>query len=117
MGATAHINSPSGGMGMNGGLHHAHNLTDKLNQIWLSEVECIYPDLLGLYSRQRKPIAEEQIIKLADENRKRMTEKNHEKRRKSLDDLLEISSDPVKCRAFLLKSSMFEGLRQASLIE
>ena len=116
-GDAAHINSPSGGMGMNGGLHDAHNLTEKLNQIWLSEDEYIYFDLLGLYSRQRKPIAEEQIIKQADENRKRMTEKNHEKRRKSLDELLDISSDPVKCRAFLLKSSMFEGLRQASLIE
>jgi 3-(3-hydroxy-phenyl)propionate hydroxylase len=116
-GDAAHINSPSGGMGMNGGIHDAHNLTDKLNQIWFSEDEKIYRDLFDLYSRQRKPIAELQIIKQADENRKRMTEKNKEKRQKSLDELREISNDPVKCKAFLMKSSMFEGLLQASLIE
>ena len=115
-GDAAHINSPSGGMGMNGGLHDAHNLTEKLNAIWLSKDQKKYSDLLGLYSRQRRPIAEQQIIKQADENRRRMTEKNHDNRQKSLDELRKISSDPVMCKAFLLKSSMFEGLRQASNI-
>jgi len=115
-GDAAHINSPSGGMGMNGGLHDAHNLTEKLNVIWLSKDQKKYSDLLGLYSRQRRPIAEQQIIKQADENRRRMTEKNHDNRQKSLDELRKISNDPVKCKAFLLKSSMFEGLRQASNI-
>jgi 3-(3-hydroxy-phenyl)propionate hydroxylase len=115
-GDAAHINSPSGGMGMNGGLHDAHNLTEKLNVIWLSKDQKKYSDLLGLYSRQRRPIAEQQIIKQADENRRRMTEKNHDNRQKSLDELRKISNDPGKCKAFLLKSSMFEGLRQASNI-
>ena len=116
-GDAAHINSPSGGMGMNGGLHDAQNLTEKLNEIWRSKDHKSYLDILALYSRQRRPIAEQQIIKQADENRKRMTEKNHNKRQRSLDKLREISNDPEKCRAFLMKSSMFEGLRQASNID
>ena len=116
-GDAAHINSPSGGMGMNGGLHDAQNLTEKLNEIWRSKDHKSYLDLLALYSRQRRPIAEQQIIKQADENRKRMTEKNHNKRQRSLDKLREISNDSEKCKAFLMKSSMFEGLRQASNID
>jgi len=116
-GDAAHVNSPSGGMGMNGGLHDAHSLTEKLNQIWLGADENNYSELLGLYSRQRKPIAEQQIIKQADENRKRMTEKDHEKRRKLLEEMRKVSADPKKCRAFLLKSSMFEGLREAANIK
>ena len=116
-GDAAHINSPSGGMGMNGGLHDAQNLTENLNEIWRSKDHKCYLDLLALYSRQRRPIAEQQIIKQADENRKRMTEKNHNKRQISLDKLREISNDFEKCKAFLMKSSMFEGLRQASNID
>ena len=112
-GDAAHLNSPSGGMGMNGGLHDAQSLTEKLNDIWQGGD---YVRLLDLYSRQRKPIAEQQIIKQADENRKRMTEKNFEKRRQSLDEMQAIVDDPIKCKAYLMKSSMFEGLRQAALI-
>ena len=115
-GDAAHINSPSGGMGMNGGLHDAHNLTEKIHEIWQSANIDNYAHFLSLYSRQRRPIAEEQIIKQADENRKRMTEKNHNKRSRSLEHLRAISEDYDKCRAFLLKSSMFEGLRQAHCI-
>ena len=58
----------------------------------------------------------EQIIKQADENRKRMTEKNYQKRQKSLEALQVIEKDPLMCKAFLMKSSMFEGLRKAEEI-
>jgi 3-(3-hydroxy-phenyl)propionate hydroxylase len=112
-GDAAHVNSPSGGMGMNGGLHDAHNLTEKLNNIFLSKEDDAFEGLLDLYSRQRKPIAEEQIIKQADENRKRMTEKSDEKRNISLLEMRTIVEDPKRCKAFLMKSSMFEGLRRA----
>ena len=101
---------------MNGGLHDAHNLTEKLNEIFFDDKNKNYSHLLDLYSRQRKPIAEQQIIKQADENRKRMTEKSHDRRKKYLDELRAITSDPIKCKDFLMKSSMFEGLRQASEI-
>jgi 2-polyprenyl-6-methoxyphenol hydroxylase-like FAD-dependent oxidoreductase len=112
-GDAAHLNSPSGGMGMNGGLHDAQNLTEKLNKIWQG---ADHAPIFDLYSRQRKPIAEQQIIKQADENRKRMTEKDHGKRRQSLDEMRAIADDPVKCKAYLMKSSMFEGLQQAANI-
>jgi 2-polyprenyl-6-methoxyphenol hydroxylase-like FAD-dependent oxidoreductase len=112
-GDAAHLNSPSGGMGMNGGLHDAHSVTEKIDKIWQG---ADYAALFDLYSRQRKPIAEEQIIKQADQNRKRMTEKDPTKRKQSLAEMQAIANDPAKCKAFLMKSSMFEGLAQAASI-
>ena len=112
-GDAAHLNSPTGGMGMNGGLHDAHNLTEKLNDIWHRNGD---QSLLALYSRQRKPIAEQEIIQQADRNRKRMTEKDPEKRRASLKELQETTSNPEKLRAYLMKSSMYDGLAAAAAI-
>jgi 3-(3-hydroxy-phenyl)propionate hydroxylase len=110
-GDAAHLNSPSGGMGMNGGLHDAHNLTEKIDEIWQG---ADYAELFDLYSRQRQPIAEEQILKQADQNRKRMTEKDPSKRRQSLDEMRAITEDPVRYKSFLMKSSMIEGIRRAA---
>jgi 2-polyprenyl-6-methoxyphenol hydroxylase-like FAD-dependent oxidoreductase len=112
-GDAAHLNSPTGGMGMNGGLHDAHNLTEKLNTIWHVGGDL---SLLSLYSRQRKPIAEREIIQQADRNRRRMTEKDPEKRRAHLQELQATVSDPDKLRAYLMKSSMYDGLAAAAAI-
>jgi len=112
-GDAAHLNSPTGGMGMNGGLHDAHNLTEKINEIWHDGGEL---SLLSLYSRQRKPIAEREIIQQADRNRKRMTERDPEKRQASLAELQDTTSDPVKLKAYLMKSSMYDGLAAAAAI-
>jgi 3-(3-hydroxy-phenyl)propionate hydroxylase len=109
-GDAAHLNSPSGGMGMNGGLHDAHNLTEKLNDIWRGGDLA----LLDLYSRQRHPVAKNQIIEQADQNRKRMTEKSPQKRREHFAALEAIAADDDKCRAFLIRSSMIEGLEMAA---
>jgi hypothetical protein len=62
-------------------------------------------------SRQRKPIAERQIIKQADQNRKRMTEKNPTKWRKALAEMRSITENPVKCKS--LPYEIFDDRRLA----
>ncbi|MGY6663255.1 MAG: FAD-dependent oxidoreductase [Glycocaulis sp.] len=108
-GDAAHVNSPSGGMGMNGGIHDVFNLTAKLKRVLAGESE----DLLDLYTRQRRPVAEEEILQQADRNRRRMQERDPEKRRVILDGLKAVTSDPVKAKAYIMRSSMIEGLRRA----
>ena len=111
-GDAAHLNSPTGGMGMNGGLHDAYNLTEKLKTIWEGgEIA-----LLNHYSRQRKPIAEKEIIQHADSNRRRMAEKDPQKRREYLEELQAIAADPARLKIFLMRSSMFDGLAEAAKI-
>ena len=111
-GDAAHLNSPAGGMGMNGGVHDAFNLADKLARVWGGEAD----SLLDLYERQRRPIAQQQIIAQADANRARMRERDPAKRREILDGLKAIIADPEKLRAHLLKTSMITGLRQAAAV-
>lgn len=109
-GDAAHLNSPSGGMGMNGGLHDAFNLCDKLAQVWRGADDA----LLDRYVRQRRPVAQEQIIAQAHQNRTRMQERNPEKRLQTLRDLQAIAASPERARDHLLKTSMITGLRQAA---
>ena len=112
-GDAAHVNSPAGGMGMNGGVHDALNLADKLARVLRGAPEA----LLDAYERQRRPVAMDQIIRQADANRARMRERDPAKRRAALRDLQAITGDAQRLRAHLLRTSMIEGLRQAEAIE
>ncbi len=111
-GDAAHLNSPKGGMGMNGGIHDAFNLADKLVQV----LDGGDDGLLDLYERQRHPIAAEEILAQADANRARMNTVDPEKRRAHLAELQAIAADPDRTRTFLLRSSMIAGLRRAAEI-
>ena len=111
-GDAAHLTSPKGGMGLNGGLHDAFNLADKLAAVWHGADEA----LLDRYERQRRPIALEEIIEQAEQNRARMNETDPAARRRMLSELQALAADPARCRAHLLRTSMIAGLRRAAAI-
>jgi 2-polyprenyl-6-methoxyphenol hydroxylase-like FAD-dependent oxidoreductase len=112
-GDAAHLNSPAGGMGLNGGIHDAFELAAALGDI-LGGAD---PETrFDLYDRRRRPVAKDQILEQADRNRARMRETDPEKRRELLAGLQAIAADPDKRRAYLLKSSMIDGLRIAASI-
>jgi 2-polyprenyl-6-methoxyphenol hydroxylase-like FAD-dependent oxidoreductase len=113
-GDAAHLNSPSGGMGMNGGIHDAFNLCEKLIAVLQNGAD---ESILDLYERQRRPIAEEEIIEQAHRNRTRMQERDPVRRQKMLVELQRMAADPKKLKTYLLKSSMIEGLRRAAAID
>lgn len=108
-GDAAHLNSPKGGMGMNGGIHDAWSLADKL----VAVAGGADPSVLDRYERQRRSVARDDIVAQADSNRARMNTTNEDERRAHLDDLRAIAADPAKARAFLRKSSMLDGLARA----
>jgi 2-polyprenyl-6-methoxyphenol hydroxylase-like FAD-dependent oxidoreductase len=108
-GDAAHLNSPSGGMGMNGGIHDAFNLCEKLVRVLHGEDNA----LLDLYERQRRPVALEQILAQSGRNRARMQERDAAKRLAALRELQAIAADPERALKHLLRTSMIEGLRQA----
>ena len=109
-GDSAHVNSPIGGMGLNSGVHDAFNLADKL---------AAHParrgrdTVLDRYERQRRHVAVEhtqaQTIRnkrLLDGARSRRAPANH-------DELRRKAEDPALARKFLLRTSLFESLREA----
>ena len=116
-GDAAHLNSPAGGMGMNGGVHDALNLAEKLVRVLRSNLGTYSAEgLLQLYERQRKPVAQDQIIAQAAVNRARMRERDPGKRREALQALQAVTQDPITLRGHLLRSSMIAGLRSAAAV-
>jgi 3-(3-hydroxy-phenyl)propionate hydroxylase len=110
-GDAAHVNNPIGGMGLNGGIQDAANLSDKLAQVARGEA----PDqLLDLYSRQRRAVAVEFVQEQSIANKKRLEARDPEARRRNLGELREISADPARARQFLLRTSMLVSQRRAA---
>lgn len=109
-GDAAHVNSPTGGMGMNCGIHDAFSLSEKLAAVLGGADDA----LLDRYDRQRRPVAHEEIMGQAHENRNRMRNIDDEWRRRELLRLQGIAADPEAARRQLLRTSMIEGLRRAA---
>ncbi len=111
-GDAAHLNSPKGGMGMNGGIHDAWALAD----ILIDLARGAAPDRIDDYDRRRRPIARDDIVGQADRNRARMNTADPAQRRANLAELQAIAADPARARDFLLTSSMIAGLRRAETL-
>jgi 3-(3-hydroxy-phenyl)propionate hydroxylase len=107
-GDAAHINNPLGGMGMNGGVHDAFNLADKLGRIWRGEAEM---DLLGRYERQRRKVALDVVQQTTLRNRQILNQRDPAVRRAYHDELRATVDDPARHRAYLLRTSMIQSLR------
>jgi len=106
-GDAAHLNSPSGGMGMNAGIHDAFALTGALARV----IAGGSPALLDAYGEKRRRVAEQEILRQADSNRARMQERDPVLRRSLFEDLRRTAGDPALAIPHLLRSSMITGLR------
>lgn len=105
VGDAAHLNSPTGGMGMNAGIHDAYCLVEHLLPVLNGEDAA----LLDRFSRRRQTIALEEIQRLSDRNFRWHRETNPEKRMEIWLELQEIVNDRQKTRDFLLDSSMIRS--------
>ena len=112
-GDAAHLNPPSGGMGMNGGIHDALNLAGTIREI----LDGGDIELLDRYSRQRLHVASKAVIPQAVANRRRMMVIDRDMQLEQLAEFRAIAEDPKREREFLLKSSMITSLDEASHVE
>jgi 3-(3-hydroxy-phenyl)propionate hydroxylase len=112
-GDSAHVNSPIGAMGMNSGIHDAINLADKLIKILRREVG---EEVLDRYERQRRHVALQHTQAETIRNKRVLAEKDPAVRRKNHEQLHRTAEDPKLARAFLLRSSLIESLREAEQI-
>jgi 3-(3-hydroxy-phenyl)propionate hydroxylase len=106
VGDAAHINNPLGGMGMNGGIHDAINLTSRLIEVWRgnkAERE------LERYDRQRRLVTLEYIEKQSIQNKRNLESDGVEFERS----LAEIAADKRRTYEYLLRVSMIASLRRA----
>jgi 3-(3-hydroxy-phenyl)propionate hydroxylase len=112
-GDSAHVNSPIGAMGMNSGVHDAFNLAEKLTKVLRGEAG---DDLLDRYERQRRHVAVQHTQAQTIRNKRLLAEKDPAVRAKNHDELRRTAEDPKLARAFLLRSSLIESLREAERI-
>jgi len=112
-GDAAHINNPLGGMGMNGGIHDAFNLSDKLADIYAGANDALFDQ----YVRQRRTVAIEAVQQQTNRNHQILSERDPEIRKNSLDAMRRTAADPTLAREYVLKSSMISGLRRAAEIQ
>ncbi len=106
-GDAAHINNPLGGMGMNGGIHDAVNLTTRLIEVWrgnATEAE------LDRYDKQRRLVTLETIQTQTIQNKKNLESSGDEFGR----NLRAIAADPKRTYDYLLRVSMIATLRRAA---
>lgn len=111
-GDAAHLNNPLGGMGMNGGVHDAVNLAGRLAEVWRGGPM----EGLGRYGRQRRKAAIEAVQAQTMRNRRMMAERAPEARAAYHDELRRTAEDPEAHRAFLLRSSMIQSLRDLEAV-
>jgi 3-(3-hydroxy-phenyl)propionate hydroxylase len=111
-GDAAHVTPPTGGLGMNGGIHDAFNLAEKLARVMHGESDA----LLYLYTRQRRPIAVAEILAQSHQNRVRMQLWDSEQRQEVMGRMRGVAADAERSKAMLLRTSMIDGLRQAALV-
>jgi len=106
MGDAAHINNPLGGMGMNGGIHDAMNLTARLVDVWRGTKP---NSELDRYDLQRRLVTKEHVEKQSIQNKKNLESQGPEFRNK----LTEIAADRERTYQYLLSVSMIGSLRRA----
>jgi 2-polyprenyl-6-methoxyphenol hydroxylase-like FAD-dependent oxidoreductase len=106
-GDAAHINNPLGGMGMNGGIHDAINLTGRLAEVWHGRK----PDgELDRYDRQRRLVTLEYIEQQSIQNKRNLESTGSEFKER----LNKIASAEGLTYDYLLRVSMVASLRRAA---
>lgn len=112
-GDAAHINNPLGGMGMNGGLHDALNLTRRLGPVIEGRAG---EDTLDGYDRQRRAVTMEAIQTGTIRNKKNLEARTPEDREAFRTEIRTAVSDREQTRRFLRRISMIDSLERAAAL-
>ena len=113
-GDSAHVNNPIGGMGMNGGIHDAINLAEKLGAVMHGKAD---EAMLDLYSQQRRHVAVAYVQAQTIANKKMLEEKDQAARELKFDEMRRIAGDREAARQYMRRASLLESLQTASAIQ
>jgi 3-(3-hydroxy-phenyl)propionate hydroxylase len=113
-GDAAHVNNPLGGMGLNGGVHDAYNLAEKLIAVIKDGAPA---SLLGRYERQRRKVALDVVQQTTLRNRAILNTREPAARQAYYDDLRATVADPVRHKAYVMRTSMIQSLRDVATID
>jgi len=112
-GDAAHVNNPIGGMGMNGGIHDAINLADKLSAVIKGEAP---EEVLDRYDRQRRHAAVTYIQAQTIANKRLMEERDPAVRLANFDELRRTADNPEAARRHMRRAALLDSLQTANAI-
>lgn len=107
-GDAAHVNNPLGGMGMNGGIHDAFSLGDKLIEIMIDGAPM--DERLDLYDLQRRSICVDFIQARTKENKKIMESKDASVQQARREKFRRLATCQDEQDNYILESSMLKSL-------
>jgi 3-(3-hydroxy-phenyl)propionate hydroxylase len=108
-GDAAHLNNPLGGMGMNGGIHDAFNLAEKLAAVLRGDQPATE---FERYERQRRPVALEYVNTVTIANKRNLEMRDADEQRRWRAELERAMRDRAAERELMLKISMIASLRK-----
>jgi 3-(3-hydroxy-phenyl)propionate hydroxylase len=112
-GDAAHVNNPIGGMGMNSGIHDGINLAEKLVLILRGDGT---EDLLDLYDRQRRPMANKYVQAQSIRNKEVLQEPDPQARQRQFDEMRATTADKEKHLTYLRNASLLAMVNEANSI-
>jgi 3-(3-hydroxy-phenyl)propionate hydroxylase len=115
VGDAAHLNNPLGGFGMNGGIHDAWNLVEKLTDVLQNGGNST--DLLDKYDRQRRTIMNNFIQAQTIRNKKMIEEGQHAAQQDEWEEMRRVQGDDKSRREFMLRQCMVQSLRDEAEIQ
>ena len=107
-GDAAHLNNPLGGMGMNGGIHDAFDLSERLARVIRGEAP---ESELDGYERTRRPLALEYVNTISTANKRNLETRDPEEQRRWREAITRAAGDRALAREYLMKVSMLASLR------
>jgi 3-(3-hydroxy-phenyl)propionate hydroxylase len=114
VGDAAHINNPLGGMGMNGGIHDAVNLAQKLIAVLRDGADM--DALLDHYSEQRRAIAEEYVLTHTHKNKQVIEERDPARRAAHLAGLKRVAETPGDLLAHVRRGAMMDAVDRSMAV-
>ena len=95
---------------MNGGIHDAFNLAEKISLFWHNQKNL---SVLDLYEKQRRPIALEYVNKQSIKNKQNLEANTLEAQEAFRVFLSELMEDRSRARDYMMRVSMISSLREA----
>jgi 3-(3-hydroxy-phenyl)propionate hydroxylase len=113
-GDAAHVNGPTGAMGMNFGIQDAMFLAEQLSRVYADPANT---GPLDRYDRQRRTLAEAVLQKVPVEIKARLEMRDIEARKRRNDTMRELRWNDERRLKFLLANAMIDSVRASAAIE
>lgn len=112
VGDAAHVNSPMGGMGLNGGIHDAFDLSVQLPAVQSGAAD---DSAVDQWAQRRRKAAVETVQELTHRTTTSMAEKDEAQRLRFRQQIAAIAADPRRAKEWMMDAAMISNARTYDL--